>query len=39
LPKGAGRLAVAVYIKGSSRPIEVRERVIAEFAKAAFDFL
>jgi beta-lactamase class A len=39
LPKRGGRLAVAVYVKGSSRPIEVRERVIAGIAKAAFDSL
>jgi beta-lactamase class A len=37
LPKGAGKLAVAIYVKGSTRELESRERVIARMAKAAFD--
>jgi len=37
LPKGAGRLALAVYVKGSTRDLETRERVIARVAKAAFE--
>jgi beta-lactamase class A len=30
----AGRIALAVYVKGSTRPIAVRERVIAEMARS-----
>ena len=37
LPKGAGQLAIAVYVKGSTRGQETRDRVIARIAKAAFD--
>ena len=37
LPKGAGRLAIAVYVKGSTRAQSATERVIARMAKAAFD--
>jgi beta-lactamase class A len=37
LPKRAGRLAVAVYVKGSTREQTVTERVIAKIAKSAFD--
>ena len=37
LPGNAGRLAIAVYIKGSSRSEAVREKVIAQIARAAFD--
>jgi beta-lactamase class A len=37
LPEGAGQLAIAVYVKGSTRGQAVRERVIAQMAKAAFD--
>lgn len=36
LPKGA--VAIAVFVKGSSRDEMVRERVIAEIARAAYDF-
>jgi hypothetical protein len=39
LPKGAGQLALAVYVKGSSRDLAAREMVIARIAKAAFDSL
>lgn len=38
LPHGAGPVAIAVYIKGSTRPEAARERVIAEVARAAYDF-
>jgi beta-lactamase class A len=38
MPRGAGQLAVAVYVKGSTRELEAREKVIARIAKAAFDF-
>ncbi len=37
LPKGAGQLAIAIYVKGSTRDAAARERVIARIAKAAFD--
>jgi beta-lactamase class A len=37
LPKGSGQLAVAVYLKGSTRDLPEREKVIARIAKAAFD--
>ncbi len=37
LPGGKGHLAVAVYVKASRRPTEVRERIIARIARAAFD--
>ncbi|MCX6632256.1 MAG: class A beta-lactamase [Candidatus Solibacter sp.] len=37
LPDGAGQLAIAVYVKGSTRDQATRERVIARIAKAAFD--
>jgi beta-lactamase class A len=37
LPKGAGRLIVAIYIKGSTRDLAAREMVIAKIARAAFD--
>jgi beta-lactamase class A len=29
----AGRIALAVYVKGSTRPLAVRERAIAEIAR------
>ena len=38
LPKGAGQLAIAIYVKGSTRDQGTREGVIARMAKAAFDF-
>jgi beta-lactamase class A len=34
---GGGRLAVSVYLKASTRNDEVRDRVIARVARAAFD--
>lgn len=37
LPGGKGTLAVAVFVKGSTKGSEARERAIAEAAKAAFD--
>jgi beta-lactamase class A len=36
LPKGAGQLAIAVYVKGSTRDLATREGVIAGIAKCAF---
>ncbi len=38
LPGGAGQLVVAVYVKGSTRELADREKVIARISKAAFDF-
>ena len=37
LPKGAGTLTIAVYVKGSTRDQDTRDRIIARIAKAAFD--
>jgi beta-lactamase class A len=37
LPEGAGQLAIAVFVKESTRDQATRERVIARVAKAAFD--
>jgi beta-lactamase class A len=37
LPEGKGLLAVAVYVKASARDVAIRERVIAEIARAAYD--
>jgi hypothetical protein len=35
LPGGAGQLALAVYVKGSTRDQATRDRVIARIAKTA----
>jgi beta-lactamase class A len=37
LPKGGGQIALAVYLKGSTRGLDARETIIARIAKAAFD--
>jgi hypothetical protein len=37
LPKGTGQLALAVYLKGSTRDLAAREAAIARIAKATFD--
>ena len=37
LPQKAGQLALAVFVKGSTRDLPAREMVIARIAKAAFD--
>jgi beta-lactamase class A len=37
LPKSAGRLAVAVYVKGSTRGQAAADALIARIAKSAFD--
>jgi beta-lactamase class A len=37
LPNGAGQLALAIYLKGSTRDLPARETVVARIAKAAFD--
>lgn len=38
LPGNAGKLIVAVFIKKSSRPVEDRERVIADISRALYDY-
>jgi len=38
LPDNAGHVAIAVFVKSSSKEVPVRERVIAEIARAAHDF-
>ncbi len=38
LPGDAGRIVIAVYIKKSTAPMEVRERTIAEIARSVRDF-
>ncbi|HTQ53001.1 MAG TPA: class A beta-lactamase [Bryobacteraceae bacterium] len=37
LPQGAGQLALAIYVKGSTHSLPQREAVIARIARAAFD--
>lgn len=37
LPQNAGQLAVAVYIKGSTRDESTRNKIIARIARAAYD--
>ncbi|HUI80969.1 MAG TPA: class A beta-lactamase [Bryobacteraceae bacterium] len=37
LPNAAGQLAVAVYLRGSTRDGATRDRIIARMARAAFD--
>jgi beta-lactamase class A len=37
LPGDGGQLAIAVYVKGSTRNVAARELVIARIARAAFD--
>lgn len=38
LPDNAGHVAIAVFVKSSEKDMAVRERVIAEIARAAHDF-
>jgi beta-lactamase class A len=38
LPGDAGKLIVAIFIKQSSKPFEDRERVIADIARALYDY-
>jgi len=37
LPKGAGHLVIAVFLKGSERFLAVREDAIAQIARAAYE--
>ncbi|MBI1723787.1 MAG: class A beta-lactamase [Gemmatimonadetes bacterium] len=38
LPQNGGRVAIAVFVKGSTRPLEERERAIAHIARAVHDY-
>jgi beta-lactamase class A len=38
LPDGAGHIATVLYVKGSSRPVDQRERAIAHVARAIYDY-
>lgn len=38
LPDGGGHLAIAIFIKASSKDVPERERVIAEIARTVYDF-
>ncbi len=38
LPDSAGHAALAVFVKSSPRPVEERERVIAQVARAVYDY-
>ena len=38
LPDDAGHVVIAAFVKGSSRPVESRERAIAEVSRAVYDF-
>jgi beta-lactamase class A len=38
LPDGAGNVAIAVYVKGSTKEVPVRERAIAQIARAVYDY-
>jgi len=38
LPNNAGKVIVAVFIKKSSKPVEDRERVIADISRALYDY-
>jgi beta-lactamase class A len=39
LPDARGRIAIAVYIKKSAKPLEERERAIAEIARTVYDYM
>ena len=39
LPEGRGRIVIAVYIKKSAKPIEERERVIAQIGRSVYDYM
>jgi beta-lactamase class A len=38
LPVGTGQVVIAVFIKESDKPMEEREKVIAEIARSVRDF-
>jgi len=39
LPEGHGRIIIAVYIKKSTKPVEQRERVIAQIGRLVYDYM
>nr|AIA13621.1 ClassA_beta_lactamase [uncultured bacterium] len=39
LPDGAGHMAIAVFVKASTKEVPERERVIAEIARTIYDYL
>jgi len=39
LPNGGGHVAIAVYIKASSDPVSSREKLIAQIARTAIDYM
>jgi beta-lactamase class A len=39
LPAARGSIAIAVFIKKSAKPLEERERAIAEIARAVYDYM
>ncbi len=38
LPQGAGHVAIAVFVKSSTKPVAEREKVIAQLSRAVHDF-
>jgi beta-lactamase class A len=38
LPGGAGQIAVVVFVRSTAESVAARERVIAEMARAAYDY-
>jgi beta-lactamase class A len=38
LPEGAGDVAIVLFVRESRRPVEARERVIAQVARAIYDY-
>jgi beta-lactamase class A len=38
LPEGARHLAIAIYVKASTKPVEERERAMAEIARTVYDY-
>ena len=38
LPDGAGHIAIVTYVKASTRPVEQRERAIAQVSRAIYDY-
>ncbi len=38
LPHGRGHLAVVVFVRESERPVEIREKVIAQISRSLYDF-
>ncbi len=38
LPQEAGHMAISVFVKASDKPVALRERAIAEIARAAHDY-